>query len=307
MSGTASASRASLRARLEHDAESAAVTLPGLLIAAQRVAANINLGSHGRRRPGTGESFWQFRMYGSDDSPGAIDWRQSAKTDLMYIREREWAAAQTAVLWSDMSRSMHYRSSRNLPTKAERAAVMLLATGMLLVEGGERIVRLAPNGSRIRAASSGRLALMQAMDGRVGELAEPPGDAQPHFSAELPRHAAAVLFGDFLQPLETVHALLKPLADHGLTVHMVQILDPAEETLPFSGRIRFEGLEGEGNETVDRAEDVRGEYLERLARHRRGLKAMTTSFGWTFTLHHTDQSPEASLVGLHRMIAEGRR
>ncbi|MDX2221159.1 MAG: DUF58 domain-containing protein [Rhodospirillaceae bacterium] len=298
---------ASLRRSLEHDAESAAVTLPGLLVAAQRVAANVNLGSHGRRRPGIGEAFWQFRPFVVDDAQTAVDWRQSAKSDTMYVREREWAAAQTAVLWCDQSASMRYRSHRNLPTKAERAAVMLLALAMLLVEGGERIVRLAADGAPVRAASAGRLALMQAVDGLAADLAAPPASNTPNFASLLPRHATAILIGDFLQPIEMLHELLRPLTDHALTVHLVQVLDPAEESLPFSGRVRFEGLEDEGVEVVDRAEDVRAEYLERLTRHRRGLKALAHSFGWTFLLHHTDAAPETALVALHRVIAEGRR
>ncbi|MEQ9446030.1 MAG: DUF58 domain-containing protein, partial [Rhodospirillaceae bacterium] len=64
---------------LQHSAEHAASTLPPLLIDANRVAATVSMGSHGRRRAGPGDTFWQFRHYEQGDSSQLIDWRQSAK------------------------------------------------------------------------------------------------------------------------------------------------------------------------------------------------------------------------------------
>src|SRR5579883_1708681 len=108
--------------RLRVQADAIAGALPPLLVPSRRIAAATALGSHGRRRAGVGDSFWQFRVYSSDDTPQSIDWRQSGKVDLVYVREREWVAAQTAALWCDTSPSMRYRSASTLPTKAERAA-----------------------------------------------------------------------------------------------------------------------------------------------------------------------------------------
>src|SRR5579871_1189281 len=143
--------RASIRETGQHlrtAAVAAASNLPPLLVAARRIAATVTLGSHGRRRAGPGDAFWQFRPYSRDDTPQSIDWRQTGKTDHVFVREREWVAAQTVALWSDLSPSMHYRSHRNLPTKAERAAVLTLALADLLADGGERIMHLSITGRR---------------------------------------------------------------------------------------------------------------------------------------------------------------
>ena len=302
----ANAATTALR-RLEHDAEAAAITLPGLMIAAQRVAANLNLGSHGRRRPGLGEAFWQFRNFSPDDSPQAIDWRQSAKSDAMFVREREWAAAQSAILWCDASASMRYRSRKSLPTKIERAAVLTAAAAILLVEGGERIVRLSSAGEPIRAAATGRLALMQLVEGLAGDLASKTDAPAGRFTWPLPRHGAALLASDFLEPVAQIAETLRPFADQRIDVHLLQVMDPAEESFPFHGRIRFEGLENEGAITVDRTEDARSEYLERLTAHREALRALARSRGWSLTLHHTGEPASSALVRLHRLMAEGRR
>jgi uncharacterized protein (DUF58 family) len=113
-----------------------------------------------------------------------------------------------------------------------------------------------------------------------------------------------VLFGDFWQPLDTTRAAIAALAAQGLRGHIVQVLDPAEETLPYTGRIRFEDVAGLPEAAlVPRVEAVRELYAERLARHREGLAALAQSAGWTFATHRTDQPPEAALMALHQVLA----
>src|SRR5271157_6489618 len=122
-------------AALRDRAEQAAAVLPPLLVAAERVAATVAQGVHGRRRVGQGETFWQFRQYEPGDSAQRIDWRESAKSQRLYVRETEWEAAQSVWLWRDASPSMDYASSPGTPTKRQRADLLLVALAALLVRG----------------------------------------------------------------------------------------------------------------------------------------------------------------------------
>ena len=74
-------SRHSATAELRNRADAAAAARPGLLLAAERVAATVAQGVHGRRRVGQGEAFWQFRSYQPGDAATRIDWRASARSD----------------------------------------------------------------------------------------------------------------------------------------------------------------------------------------------------------------------------------
>ena len=114
----------------------------------------------------------------------------------------------------------------------------------------------------------------------------------------LPRYARLVVIGDFLSPLEDVKSNVGAFASRGVRGHMVQILDPAEEALPFSGRGRFEGLENEGDVLVGKVEAMRKYYHANMTNHRRGLKALARSAGWTFAVHHTDRPPATALLAL---------
>ena len=42
--------------------------MPALLIESQRVAHTVAHGTHGRRRAGPGETFWQFRHFDQNDA-----------------------------------------------------------------------------------------------------------------------------------------------------------------------------------------------------------------------------------------------
>jgi len=81
------------------------------------------------------------------------------------------------------------------------------------------------------------------------------------------------------------------------------VMDPAEETLPYSGRIRFDGLEGEAPLLVPRVENIRPLYTERLAAHRDGIATMARAAGWGFATHRTDQPPHAALLALWQALA----
>ena len=65
----------------EPEAHALAARMPALLIEAQRVAHTVTHGSHGRRRAGPGETFWQFRHFDYNDSRAGIDWRRAQRTD----------------------------------------------------------------------------------------------------------------------------------------------------------------------------------------------------------------------------------
>ncbi len=276
-------------------AEQIGARLPPLMVEAERVAATVMPGVHGRRRSGPGESFWQFRPYVAGDPSARIDWRQSGKTDRLYVRETEWEAAQTVALWCASGPGMAWRSSTGLPQKSLRATLLLLALASLLLRGGER-VRLFG----LPKPFAGRGALPSLADG-LAQMAEQPTDLR------LARHARAVLFGDFWAPLEGTRRAIGTLAQQGVRGHMLQVIDPAEETLPYEGRVRFEEVTAGGllGALVPRVESVRSVYAERVARHRAGLAALAQSAGWSFATHRTDHPPEAALMGLHQRLSPG--
>jgi len=277
---------------LRGQAETLAAALPPLLVAADRLASAVSLGVHGRRKAGMGETFWQFRRYRQEDPTSAIDWRQSAKSQHLFVREREWEAAEAVWFWRDGSSSMRFSSDKQVSSKLERASLLALALAALLVRGGERIA-LVGDGHR---PASGRVALNRL----AREWTErPPADAALPPDAPVNKHAQLVWLSDFLSPQDEIEAVLRRYARAGLVGHLVHVIDPAEEDFPYAGRTRFESVTGHAGEIFGRAEAVRDEYRRRFHAHGEAVLQMARRLGWSYLAHRTDRRPEIALVALY--------
>ena len=282
--------------RLRLAAEALSQRLPSLLVEADRVAATVVPGVHGRRRTGMGETFWQFRQYQAGDAADAIDWRQSARSRHLFVREQEWEAAESVWLWCDLSDSMAFRSGPKLPLKWERAVLLMLALAGLLVRGGERIAFLG-GGERPATGRYGMETLVRclvaAADRRVSTAPLP----------SLPRHARLMLLSDFLLPPEQLTERFGQFGGLGARACLMQIVDPAEEALPYEGRILFEGMEREGQALIDHVGGIRERYAALFRAHREMLAGLSGRQGWRFTAHRTDGTAERALLALMGMLA----
>jgi uncharacterized protein (DUF58 family) len=282
-------------------AEALGARLPPLLMAAERVASTVAQGVHGRRRVGQGDSFWQFRRFVSGDPLARIDWRQSAKSgraapEGWFIRETEWEAAQTVCMWRDTSASMRWRSRQVAVEKRDRANLLLLSLASLLLRGGERVMLIHSDARPVTSRSG--------LDRLVAELDRADDDDKglpPNL--RLPRHSSVVLFSDFLSPLEEIQAMVGRFAAVPVRGYLVQILDPAETALPYTGRIRFRGMEHEGDALIPRVESVRDAYTERLKAQQDGLASICAAAGFGFGIHRTDHPPEMALLTLYTALA----
>lgn len=272
---------------------------PGLLLAAERTARTFMRGVHGRRRVGQGETFWQFRPYAAGDSTRDIDWRQTAKRDSAYVRQLEWEASQALWLYRDASASMDFRSSRHLHTKKDFAEIVLLALAMLALNGGEQVSLLGANLAPQAHANAIRRIYEHLPD--QARLAE-TGRA-------VAAHGHVVLISDFYMPVEELALFCNNLAARRVSGTLVQLCDPAEETLPFHGRVRFFDPEDSSAAplTVQRVEAIRVEYTEKFVQHREKLMETSRAAGWRFLAARTDERPEAVLARLYDLLAaEGR-
>jgi uncharacterized protein (DUF58 family) len=257
------------------------------------VANTVAHGIHGRRRPGAGETFWQFRQFQGSDPATVIDWRRSASSDTLYVREREWEASHTFWLWPDVSPSMLFRSHLAPVEKRDRAIVLMLAVAEMLVRAGERVALLGLTPPLASRKATTRLAeALAANEGTAAQNASLPPKAR------LSRFSSAILVGDFLDPAETVAKRLNEMAENGVQGHLIQVLDPAEETLAYQGRVEFRSPEGGERWIADRVETLRGAYHRKLTAHRAEIQEAARRLGWSFLVHHTDRPAAEPLLTL---------
>ncbi|GAD25453.1 hypothetical protein NBRC3257_0452 [Gluconobacter thailandicus NBRC 3257] len=279
------------------------LALPALLLHAEKIAASLQVGTHGRRRAGSGEDFWQFRPYHAGEPATSIDWRQSARSPIentFWVRERERENAQSLLIWCDPSPSMDWRSAATLPTKRERAQLCTLALAGAALRGGERAGLLT--GPEAGRAFAGRQIL-----GRLGEALLHSSPTEPDLPplAGLPPQTDLVLISDFLWEEERIEALLKQCANRPVRTHLLCILDPGERTLNQTGRIRFSGLEG-GVLTLPAVESLGAAYEQAMSAHLDALRKSATHLHVDCVMHDTSQDPLPALLALHLAMGGGR-
>ena len=285
-------------ARDSEQAFSLAARLPRLALEARRVSAFVN-GVHGRRKAGPGETFWQYRMLTPGEASSGIDWRRSARENRLYVKEREWEASQTIWMWTDRSASMGFKSSLAQSSKVDRGLVLALALADALVDSGERVGLLGVT----RPIASRKI---------VERLVEHIANDKVGLSADLPPARAigrldeALLISDWLTPLDRVLAALGNIGVAGGRGHLVMIVDPVEETFPFSGQAELLDLESDFKLDVGDAGAWGKDYRVRIAAHRDAISAACRQIGWTFTLHRTDRNASEAALRLAGLISSAR-
>ncbi len=183
---------------------------------------------------------------------------------------------------------------QNRPPKRDRALVLAFALGDLLVRGGERVGIpgvMRPTASR---------AVIERMADTIIHQGEPqslPPLFHPGSRDEI------VILGDLWSSAAEVTNRISGLAANGAGGHVVQIVDVAEETFPYSGRVEFEEPEGAGSITVGRAEAWAADYIERVARHRAAIRAEAARGGWSFAVHRTERPASEILLALHARMS----
>jgi len=107
------------------------------------------------------------------------------------------------------------------------------------------------------------------------------------------------MLSDFWSPIADIQTMLAGLSASGAHGTLLQVVDPAEETFPYSGRVEFVEPEDGRVITAGRAERWAHDYVARVALHRDQIREETDALGWLFSTHRTDRSAAELLLFLH--------
>ena len=269
--------------------------LPDLLIEARHIANTLVSGFHGRRKRGTGDNFWQFRPYVEGEPVSRIDWRRSARDDHIYLRDREWAAAQTVWILPDQSASMHYQSRFSPIAKDSYAMLMALTLCELFVRSGERVAvpgLMAPTSSRNAA---------EEMALNFTALKEPY--EYGHF-LDINHHSHMIILSDFLDDPEEIRKKFASLTSANVTQHFVEICDPAEERFPYHGRVEFFDPETRQHYLAGRSETFHDAYLRLYQARRQSLTDFAKISGSSYHIAPTDKKMSTVILALASMVGQ---
>lgn len=214
--------------------------LQGLSLPTRRARGAVP-GQHPGAQAGRGEDFFQHRGYVRGEDLRAIDWRASARTGHLLVKERHRPLRQPLLLLLDLSASMDFPpapASKALCARRLAAALTTLAlrrgdpvTMLGLAAGGFRGVgRVVPQG---RSAE-----LAEALASRV------PACAGAEVAEALSRLPAAslpgshvVLISDLYGDEARLGAALSALVRTGAALTALHVLSAAERILPAASAL----------------------------------------------------------------------
>ena len=275
---------------LRAEAESLVRQLPDFRFESGRSDAR-HAGTVSRRKPGLGEKFWQYRRYTPGEPINRIDWRRSASSDLLFVRDSELETAQTVLFWCDSSAGFEWSGSDKRRTKADNAKIIATTLGAMFVSSGERVGVL---GSQRRPSFGTR-----AVDRLARELCIANNQL---FPAPPKNPAFLIVISDFYSPIDVWNYRLRSYGEKKLNGVLLAISDPVEKHFPFKGRTRFQTPDSNSKHTIGRAEEIRSNYLERLAEHRHQMRELASTIGWRLIEHTTDSKIISGIANLLQVL-----
>lgn len=247
-------------------------------------------GARSSRQAGSGEDFFEYRPYDSGDNAQRIDWRQSARTDHLLVRERERLVPHRVYLYCDNTSAMQFNSRGSLPTKSYAGQRLLLALAALLMQGESQVMTL--NDTPISRS--------------LPELARRLSGVEERGMPALPKLAARshiLIVSDFRQGVDAWKNIIAPASEMGVTGTCIQMLDPVEEEFPLYGRVRLESAENNDDMIIPSADIVRPIYLERLQRAQQAMRSLCLQYGWRWISLTTDMESRIQLSETLQLIA----
>jgi uncharacterized protein (DUF58 family) len=266
-------------AQLRAEAEALAAELDSAALNA-RAADAREIGSARRRRSGTGEQFWQYRRHADEDAADRVDWRRSARSDDLFVRESELETSRTVLFWCDDDPGFRWKAASDARTKAEEATILLLTAGILITGEGERAGALGSG----RKPGVGKRAIDRLGEdlslGTARRFPEPPR-----------KGATLVIASDFYDPVSEWQARLAPLARVCSEGVLLAVSSPVEIEFPFEGRVRLSRPGSDFHRLIGRAETLKSQYTERFKAQRAALADMTARMNWRLVTHTTGEAP----------------
>jgi uncharacterized protein (DUF58 family) len=260
-----------------HDTTARDLVAQAERIAAKIISANFKLpaseslgATTPQRRPRDDQDFWQYRPYHPGDPARLIDWKKTARTDDVLIRERERHDQPVINIWIDNNPGMNFKDRRH------NAIIIALILGLLAKRLDTHIHPII--GTTMRQGS----AITQAqayLDFSHLTFSEIPAQ-------RLPRGSIILMTDGWNLTPEDIKALGMLRARHSI-INLVQMIDPMERDLPYHGHVRFEDT---ANDTtiIPSVDAIRTAYQDKISQHIDGLRQACAQTGFEFYQIATD-------------------
>lgn len=273
--------------------------LPHLEVRVRQVVEGMLAGLHASPHRGHSLEFAQHRSYTAGDELRHIDWKVFGRSDRFFVKQYQDETNLRATLLVDASGSMAYASAGN-PSKGDYAAFLAAAIACTLLHQ-EDAVGCAVFGDALRShlppnhqlAHLSRICDQLRNSPPSGETAIPSLLAA--FGSMLKKRGLVILISDLFDDPAALIAALRHFRARRHGVMVIQVLDPEELRLGFSGERLFTHPEGSERIAAD-ADEIRAVYRGLMEDFTAAYRTGFRQAGIDYHLVTTDTPPEKALV-----------
>lgn len=220
--------------------------------------------------------FWQFRPYQPGESTRYIDWRKSAAGANTLVRERQRHDRMRAYIWLDSGPNMQFSGKKGTRTKFDTAVILSLAL-TCVINDYEGDITFMPQ----------KIPGHHQLGDLAAEIQTLPTTSLVDLAKQRLDHGQIILFSDFWDSLHDLETMLSSYPPGKFI--LMQIVDRAEVTLPYHGRVRFMIAEDGPDTIIDHVDDIRDLYLTRLADHQEKMNGLARTYHATYHRIVTDE------------------
>mgnify|MGYP001562650081 CR=1 FL=1 len=224
------------------------------------IANYLSFGNFGKRKKGDGDDFWQFRQLNIGESANKIDWRRSAKTNQIFVKEKEAQNPKRFQFWIDARPPMHWSSSPVLEHKFNCAQVLAIGIYLALRKIGQS------------PSFIGHLGSPSSIDeilGCANNLGKMPPTAN--------KAGEVILVSDGIEEIDIWRARIANIKSRGGQPLIIIIQDPIEIGFDISGRVLFSSMaQSQEKVQIEDCQSIRKSYLERYNNHFQALQTMAS-------------------------------
>ncbi len=273
--------------------------LQGLTLRARRIVEGFVAGLHRSPYRGFSVEFAEHREYVPGDDIRYLDWKVFGRTDKFYLKQYEDETNLICYLVLDVSESMSYRGPDSPLSKFEYAQCIAAALAWLVLQHQDA-VGLITFDRQIRdyvppSNSPSRLnELLAVMEQAPSANKTAIGNTFQQLAQKLTRRGVVLVISDLFDEAKSVLNGLRHLRHRQHDLAVLQILDPAELSLPFDRPTLFHGLEGM-SELTTQPRAIRTAYQAELENFHKQIKRGCLDNEIDYRLVSTDQSFDVAL------------
>tara|TARA_Y100000589_G_C27061199_1_gene591374 strand:+ start:14 stop:886 length:873 start_codon:yes stop_codon:yes gene_type:complete len=268
--------------------------LPKIIFESAILSRNIIEGLHASKVSGKGEDFWQFKEYRQGDSLSSIDWRKSAALNKVLVKQKENETAKTIYFYFDKTKSMFFKSKKNLQSKYQIAILLLLTLSRLFLKNRENVFHFKTDKSIIKCSSD-------LSSFTKSFLYEEDSIHYPDKSL-IANNSICFIISDFLYDINTVNNFLINLKQKNISGFLIQILDPLEINFSVKENLILNDLETNAKLRVDESNNFKDFYDKKLKDLQNNLNNLCKTSNWTYVLHDTSKKIKPVLLEICKSI-----